>query len=63
MRAIRFKGGPADGHIAAIEEQPREFTFPIMPPKHQPDRRMVAVYVLARQKGEAYYRYEGETDA
>lgn len=63
MRAIRFKGGPADNHIAALASQPREFTFPIVPPQHQPDRRMVAVYRLARDKGEPVYRYEGERDA
>lgn len=63
MRAIRFKGGPADKHIAALETHPREFTFPIMPPQHQPDRHMVAVYRLAHDKGEPVYRYEGERDA
>lgn len=63
MKAIRFKGGPANEHIAALASRPREFTFPILPPKHQPDRRLVAVYRLARNKGEAHYQYEGERDA
>lgn len=63
MRAVRFKGGPADKHVAALESHPREFTFPIVPPRHQPDRRMLAVYRLRTEQGVAVYRYEGERDA
>lgn len=62
MRAIRFVGGPADKHIAALQAHPREFLVPILPPRHEPDRRMVAVYRIATVKGETVYRHEEDRD-
>jgi len=63
VKAIRFSGGPADQHVAALRELPQRFTFPIIPPPHQAHRRLVAVYRLDTIKGVTVYRYQGSEEA